>query len=710
MNTSESNTLNQYLEKLIRIFLVDESQKSVAVPWWLRLIFAVTGGTCVFLAFPEFNQFYLAYFALALELWAIEGLSPKKAFFVGWLAGTITNCGGFYWIGSLLEDFGHMPELVAYSLSAGLGIVQGLVFALWAYFIRKINAKSIWYSGAAAFIGIEMFFPLLFPWYYANSQYNFVPAVQTADIFGVLGVSFMLVLCNILIYDVTRTLWMRRTDKTQAFHKKGIVFAIAYIAFCFIYAPVRMAQIDAVEAESPHLNVGMVEADVGIWENEPAEKLRNNLFIHHTLSHELSLQGVDLIVWPESSYQQGVIWGSRKVTDSPMEHEIDALFADWFQPKAHLIFAAIDRSFGENFHRNPVIHTAMMRSIMTSANDNGWKTLEPYYPGLVSGFPVMCSNKPSENEEEDGQKQIMKCPFNRLVPDDLTYYLTSTEPLRDSRKSDLLKLIRPEDIGAPVRDFNAALLFGTLSVAKVNDDDEVGFDELYRLGTDRRKLFNTAHLVEKDGRVLGTYHKNYLLMFGEYIPYADKFPWVYKLLPEAGNITPGDSFDTMHFRGYELGPIICYEDILPRYVRKISALRPNVFVNVTNDAWFGKTSEPMLHLALAMMRTVEHRKWLIRSTNTGVSAFVDPNGRMVQHTSIYEPEILRQSVAMMPRTRTVYSYIGDILGWICGIFCAFLLVLRCRKNALENASKTETDAASSQDEAEKEISDDAKKK
>lgn len=647
------------------------SERTVNVPWWLRISLAVIGGTCVFVAFPNFNQFYLAYFALALELWAVEGLAPRKAFLIGWLAGSITNIGGFYWVGSLLEDFGHFDTIPAYALSSGLGIIQGLVYGLWLWCVRKLDTRTIWFTGSAAFIAIEMFFPMLFPWYYANSQYNFVPAIQTADIFGVLGVTLLLVTVNVLIYDVTRSLWLRHTDPKHPFNTKSIIVALVYIAACFIYAPIRMAQIDAIEAESPHLNIGMVEADVGIWEKETAEKMRNNLFLHHSMSHELSQQGVDLIVWPESSYQQGLIWGSRKVTDNPLEHELDAMYAPWFQPTAHLIYSVIDGAFGENFHRNPVIHFSLAEAMFMAAEEQGLQTLETMYPALVSGYNIRCS---------DEKPQIMRCPYARVVPDDLTYYIPSAEPLRDSRKSDLLKLIRPEDISSPIRDFDAAVLFGTLSLG-APPGSSLDFAKLYKASVNERQLYNTAHLIEKDGRVIGNYHKNYLLLFGEYIPYADKFPWVYEVLPEAGNLTPGTEYENMHFRGYEIAPIICYEDILPRFVRKFSTLRPNVFINVTNDAWFGKTAEPMLHLALAMMRTVEHRKWLVRSTNTGVSAFVDPNGRMVQHTSIYEPEILRQSVAMMPRTRTIYSYIGDILGWIALVWMVFLF--RCRRRQMK---------------------------
>ncbi len=669
---SKCSLVKDCLLRLSDRLFCDEPLPSVKVPWWARILLACLGGTCVFLAFPDFNQFYLAYFALTLEMWAVEGLSQRKAFFVGWLAGTITNIGGFYWISSLLEDFGHMDGWLSMLLCSGLGIVQGLVFALWAWGNRKLNTRSIWYTACALFVAIDFLFPMLFPWYYANSQYNFIPAIQTADIFGVLGVTFLLVVINVLLFDLSRTWVLRRRDKSVKYDKVCLISALAYIAFCFIYAPIRIAQIDALEAEAPHLNVGMVEADVGIWESEPPEKLRNNLFLHHSMSHELSDMGVDLIVWPESSYQQGLIWGSRKVTQDPLEHELDALYSPWFQPTAHLVYSVIDGAFGPDFHRNPAIHYSLTKAMVSAAEGNGLFSGESMYPSKVSGYSFPCSEE---------KPNIMRCPYVRIVPDDLTYYLPSAEPIRASRRDDLLQMIRPEDISSPVRDFNAAVIFGTLSIG-VPTDENLDFDKLYRASSSERQLFNTAHLIEKDGRVLGTYHKNYLLMFGEYIPYADKFPWVYEVLPEAGNLTRGTEIKTLSFRGYELGPIICYEDILPRYVRDLSKLRPHVLLNVTNDAWFGKTAEPMLHLALAMMRTVEHRKWLIRSTNTGVSAFVDPNGRMVQNTSIYEPEILRQSVAMMPQTRTIYSYIGDLLGWISVawiLFIAFLKRFRSKK-------------------------------
>lgn len=665
--TAKFPKLTKALRAIASNCFADHSQ-FLDLPWWLRIAFAIIGGSCIFLAFPNFDLNFLAFIALAFQLWAIEGLKPKRAFLIGWLSGAITNVGGFYWISSLLQDFGHMPLPVAALICGALCLYQGLAYALWTFAIQKINAKSIWLTAPALFIAIEMLFPMIFPWYLANSQYNFIYAVQTADIFGVLGVSLLIVSFNILIFDISKTIVLKRRFPQQniKFHKFGISAAIAFIAFAAIYAPIRISQIDNIQNNAPKMSIGIVEGDVGIWEKEPPEKLRNNLFIHHALSHQLDTQGVDLIVWPESSYQSGLIWGSQSKTNDELSLEIDAMFAPWFQPNAHLVYNIIDSAFGKNFHKLPAIHSSIFLALQQVAEDKNLKTLEQFYPSMVAGYPFPCSDK---------KPQIMKCPFVRVVPDDITYYVPSAEPMRSSRKDDLLQKIRPEDFTSPIRGFNSAVIFATLSIETTANLTQ-SFDAIYKLPASQRKLYNNAHLVAPNGKVLAKYHKNYLLMFGEYIPFADKFPWVYDILPEAGNLTPGSDINTMKLNGFDIGLSICYEGILPRYFNKLSKLAPNVFINITNDAWFGKTSEPKLHLALAMMRAVEHRKWLVRSTNTGISAFIDPNGRLVQHTSIYDPEILKQNVAMMPNHRTIYSYIGDLLGFLAVLWCLAICFLK----------------------------------
>jgi apolipoprotein N-acyltransferase len=171
-------------------------------------------------------------------------------------------------------------------------------------------------------------------------------------------------------------------------------------------------------------------------------------------------------------------------------------------------------------------------------------------------------------------------------------------------------------------------------------------------------------MVEADGDVIGTYDKTYLLAFGEYLPFGETFPILYDWSPNSGRFSPGTSLDPVPFERFRLSVLICYEDILPRFTRDaVRHARPHLLVNMTNDAWFGDTHEPHIHLALGALRAVEHRRWLVRATNTGVSAFVDPVGRVTRKGPTWRMARLRGEVGMV-QTTTVYERIGDLIGWL----------------------------------------------
>ncbi|HPQ81328.1 MAG TPA: apolipoprotein N-acyltransferase [bacterium] len=176
-------------------------------------------------------------------------------------------------------------------------------------------------------------------------------------------------------------------------------------------------------------------------------------------------------------------------------------------------------------------------------------------------------------------------------------------------------------------------------------------------------LFNVAILSDAAGRIEGSYRKQKLLMFGEYIPMGESFPGLYKKFPYITRFRPGRSNDPIAFGDYLLSVNICYEGILPRLVRNMMKSGAHAIVNVTNDSWFGRTHEPMQHLALAAFRAVEHRRWLVRSTNTGISAFVDATGRIIERSPLMEPATLIRDVPMM-EGKTAYATLGDFLGWL----------------------------------------------
>ncbi|MES1209679.1 MAG: apolipoprotein N-acyltransferase, partial [Pseudomonadota bacterium] len=153
--------------------------------------------------------------------------------------------------------------------------------------------------------------------------------------------------------------------------------------------------------------------------------------------------------------------------------------------------------------------------------------------------------------------------------------------------------------------------------------------------------YNTALMMDAAGDITGKFDKVFLMLFGEYIPLYDSIPWFTEIFPEASNFSRGSipaSFPLRTAGGdFKLGPLICYEDILPGWARRVARLEPNAFVNITNDAWFGRTSEPHQHLALAVFRAVEHRLEMVRAVNTGVSAHIDAAGRVLAETESVDP-------------------------------------------------------------------------
>jgi apolipoprotein N-acyltransferase len=198
------------------------------------------------------------------------------------------------------------------------------------------------------------------------------------------------------------------------------------------------------------------------------------------------------------------------------------------------------------------------------------------------------------------------------------------------------------------------------------------FGALLRLGEDRTALpYGSALLADGEGRILGTYDKSVLVPFGEYIPFGETFPSLYSLVPTAGRFQPGKNLEPLPFGKYLFSVNICYEDIFPGHIRSLmqggqKRRIPDVMLNLTNDSWYGKTTEPIEHLALASFRSIEHRRSLVRSTNTGISAFVDPVGRIVTRSGIWTRETLVDSVPMM-QGRTIYALLGDWLGWLCAV-------------------------------------------
>ena len=193
-------------------------------------------------------------------------------------------------------------------------------------------------------------------------------------------------------------------------------------------------------------------------------------------------------------------------------------------------------------------------------------------------------------------------------------------------------------------------------------------------------LFNSALLTNKKGHIVGRYDKQFLLAFGEYLPFGETFPVLYDWSPNSGRFTPGKTFEPLRLGKHGIATFICYEDIIPSFVNRIMREgEAHLLVNITNDAWFGDTLEPAQHMALSKMRAVEQRRFFVRSTNSGVSGIVDPVGRMLAESDTFVQAALSAEVAWLSLW-TPYRFWGDAPWWLLS-FASIGLSLRSRKKS-----------------------------
>ncbi len=181
---------------------------------------------------------------------------------------------------------------------------------------------------------------------------------------------------------------------------------------------------------------------------------------------------------------------------------------------------------------------------------------------------------------------------------------------------------------------------------------------------------NSAVLVGADGLEAGRYSKTFLVPFGEFVP--PLFGWINKVSNEASDFAPGDGPRVFSIAGEATGAFICYEAAFPHLVRQFPALGASVLLNLSNDGWYAGTGAREQHFLLARMRAVENGRWLLRVTNDGITAAIDPAGRVIRRL----PEF-QNTAGPLPyetiRTKTPYTSYGDWFAWSClaaGLFAA----------------------------------------
>lgn len=245
--------------------------------------------------------------------------------------------------------------------------------------------------------------------------------------------------------------------------------------------------------------------------------------------------------------------------------------------------------------------------------------------------------------------------------------------------------------------FKSNVFFNELDATFVNNE----------ITRENQRFFNSSSLYDPNGIRKDNYQKYYLLAFGEYIPLGETFPFLYNILPQIGhflrgsnlnlityyeNVSPPIPLNKSHLRWIDSSfmnlnsikdyynvyktdttesgkflPLICYEVIIPEFVRKFKdSGNPDFIVNITNDKWYGPSVESFQHLELARIRSIEYRRWMVRSTNSGTSVYVDHLGRILNNS--YSPQeqatVVSAQIDIIRSEPTFYVKYGDLLPWI----------------------------------------------
>ena len=185
------------------------------------------------------------------------------------------------------------------------------------------------------------------------------------------------------------------------------------------------------------------------------------------------------------------------------------------------------------------------------------------------------------------------------------------------------------------------------------------------------KYFNRAYLVNFEGKIVSYYDKVHLVPFGEYIPCRRLLSFLPNVVNIIGDFSPGTIKLLSGFR-YPLGVLICFEGIFPELSRKLVRQGALLLVNITNDAWFGRTSAPYQHLSMLAIRAVENRRGIARSANTGFSAFIKPTGEIINRSSLFTSGYFCEELPIL-KERTFYTKHGDILA----ISCLCVIFIEC---------------------------------
>lgn len=191
----------------------------------------------------------------------------------------------------------------------------------------------------------------------------------------------------------------------------------------------------------------------------------------------------------------------------------------------------------------------------------------------------------------------------------------------------------------------------------------------------RTTMYNSAFLIDGRGKIAGRYDKVHLVPFGEFVPLQNILFFVNKMVEGIGHFGRGKGETIFHLDDHAFGVSICYEITFPDLVRRPVKAGAQFLVNITNDAWFGKSAASYQHFAMAALRAVENRVPVVRAANTGISGEVEATGRIINTTELFVDAVVQTTIMPNRSGPTFYARYGDWFCWAC-LLVTGLVVLK----------------------------------
>jgi apolipoprotein N-acyltransferase len=321
----------------------------------------------------------------------------------------------------------------------------------------------------------------------------------------------------------------------------------------------------------------------------------------------------------------------------------------------------------------------------------------PPQPAPVQATAVLLQSNFSVDEDNDWPGALWDKNIDRFLQqsesEDGPWYAGMPSPHKplhtgvSAEAPSAISLIAWPEAPSPFYESDPRFLAAMRQLAQTTHAAIVAGNPAAEWGTDPEgkpviKQYNSATVFSSAGERIGRYDKIHLVPFGEYVPYSEMFFFAHKLTRQAGNFSRGTERRVFTLNGHRYGIFICYESIFADEIRHFAKNGAEVFVNISDDGWYGDTSAPWQHLNMARMRAIENRRWLLRDTNTGVTTAIDPYGRVLRSA----PRGIFTSLAVKYGFRddvTFYTRYGDVFAYACGIITlgAIFLLANVRRRS-----------------------------